>query len=124
MAIRVNYIDNVFVRTDNYKEMIEFYNNTFAFPVAYRSDCVERLQVGELADRAMITLIDNNHVVGDRLSSVGFHVSNIEETYQEVGRQKLHCDTHIRTFGEKNEFRYFNIVDPDGNILSLIEPVL
>ncbi|GIQ69362.1 VOC family protein [Xylanibacillus composti] len=123
MAVKVNYIDNVFLRTKNYQEMINFYRRTFDFPVAYRNDCVERLQVGDLADRAMITLIDDNHVVGDRLSLLGFHVSNIEETFKEVGRLKMHCDTHIRTFGEKNEFRYFNVVDPDGNIISLIEPV-
>lgn len=123
MAVQVNYIDNVFVRTNNYRKMLDFYQRTFDFPVAYSSDCVERFQVGQQRDRAMITVIDNNHVVGEKLSYLGLHVTNIEQSYKEVERLQLLCDTHIRTFGVNNEFRYFNVKDPDGNIISLIQPV-
>ena len=122
MTTKLEYIDNVFVRTNNYKEMVEFYTQNFDLPIIYATDCVTRLQVGSDIARSMLVIIDEKHVVGDKLSYVGFNVRNIEESFKSIEQQKMSADTHIRTFGDREQFRYFNVKDPDGNILTLVEP--
>ncbi|MFD2673359.1 VOC family protein [Marinicrinis sediminis] len=118
---KFEYIDNVFVKTKNPKKMLEFYSKTFDLPLVYSNSCVQRLQVGSSADRAMLAIVDENHLVGGQHSLLSFNVMNIEESYEYFMKQGIECDTHIRKFGPSMEYIYFEFRDPDGNINTVVQ---
>jgi catechol 2,3-dioxygenase-like lactoylglutathione lyase family enzyme len=117
------YIDNVFLRSKNPAQLVEFYSKNLNLPIVYQHDGVNRLLVGTEADRAMLAVIDDNQVIGGRLSYISIRVDNIEEAFKAFEAAGIPSDTHIRTFGPNNEYRHFNFKDPDGNIVTLVQPV-
>jgi catechol 2,3-dioxygenase-like lactoylglutathione lyase family enzyme len=119
---KFEYVDNVFLRSKNPAKMVEFYTKNLDLPVVYSHGGVDRLLVGPQADRAMIAIVDDAQVAGDRLSLISIRVDNIEEAFEKLENSGVRCDCHIRTFGPNNEFKHFNFTDPDGNIVTVVQP--
>jgi len=121
--MKVTGLGTVFLRVSNLENSIEFYSKILQLEL----QGIEQWEVGRGAsyiispNSPLLTLIESNDFQSLHVPSFNLNCSHILEIYDELKTKGINVGSVNRWSSERNDHIDFDIFDPDGNSINLIE---
>jgi len=117
----VNFLGAVFVRVTNLDQSLRFYSDVLGLQLRNIEDCGRIANYIISENSPLITLIKTESLHIGKYPIFNLNCNNVLELYKKFITQEVKVGSINNWSSEMNVHIDFDVYDPDGNVINLIE---